>query len=317
MSRGAGTSQDDASVLSPLGGSAKVPKDAGGGYRERRALPDRRMLPPRVLTLASQRRRRGGPMTREALVEFARFLMTRPVGDRVAQYLVTRLMSVHHALAATIGRFGPDGALTILGSYGMPDESLDSYATLSLWDSSPMSDAVISGEPVILLTTAEVDEEYPDFGDDALAIAAPMAVWPLALPHDSHGTLHLALPSSSAAQALLADGAEVAVLLSLYLSLANQPAPRASRIELRPDESDTVDRTTPSGTRSTEELTERQSAILARMATGQTNAQIARDIGFSESTVRQETMAIYRYLGATGRHDATRLATERGLIGGA
>jgi DNA-binding NarL/FixJ family response regulator len=53
------------------------------------------------------------------------------------------------------------------------------------------------------------------------------------------------------------------------------------------------------------------------MAAGQTNAQIARSIGFSESTVRQETMGIYRHLGANGRHDATRLAAERGMIQGA
>lgn len=313
MSRGPGTPHDDASALTSLGGSARPSRDADG-YRERRFLADRRMLPARVLTLASQRRRRGGPVTREALMEFARFLMTRPAGDRVAQYVVTRLMSVHGTRAAAIGRFGPDGALTIVGSFGMPEEALDSYASLSLWDSSPMSDCVISGEPVILLTSAEVDEEYPDCVDESAAVRAPMAIWPLALPQEAFGTLHLALPAPSAAQSLLADGAEVAVLLSLYLSLAGQPAPRAFRSDLRADASATADQTTAGIARSPEQLTERQSAILSRMATGQTNAQIARDIGFSESTVRQETMAIYRYLGATGRHDATRLAAERGLI---
>jgi DNA-binding CsgD family transcriptional regulator len=174
-----------------------------------------------------------------------------------------------------------------------------------------MSDAAISGEPVILLTPAEADEEYPAAAKEAIPVHAPVACWPLALPQQSLGALQLTLPSSPAAQTLLADGAEVAVLLSLYLSLAGPLPPRPLQPALV--SGDPVNEAVTGSDRSPDELTERQSAILVRMAAGQTNAQIARDIGFSESTVRQETMAIYRCLGATGRHDATRLAAERGM----
>ena len=310
MSRGAGTPPEEAPVLTTLGGTSSR-MGSVEGHRERRLLPDRRILPARVLTLASQRRRRGGPVTREALMEFARFLMTRPVGDRIAQYVATRLMSVHGARGSVISRFGTDGTLAIVGSFGMSEEALSSCGSLSLWDSSPMSDAAISGEPVILLTPAEVDEEYPASADEAIPVRAPVACWPLALPQQSLGAMQLTLPSSSAAQTLLADGAEVAVLLSLYLSLAGPLPPRP--LQPAPVGGDPINGAVTGNDRSPDELTERQSAILVRMAAGQTNAQIARDIGFSESTVRQETMAIYRCLGATGRHDATRLAAERGM----
>ena len=310
MSRGAGSPGEEAPALTALGGTSRR-TGAGEGPRERRFLPDRRLLPARVLTLASQRRRRRGPVTREALTEFARFLMTRPVGDRIAQYVVTRLMSVHGARGSVISRFGTDGTLAIVGSFGMSEEALSSCGSLSLWDSSPMSDAAISGEPVILLTTAAVDEEYPASAEAAIPVHAPVACWPLALPQQSLGAMQLTLPSSSAAHTLLGDGAEVAVLLSLYLSLAGPLPPRPLQPALV--SGDPVNEAVTGSDRSPDELTERQSAILVRMAAGQTNAQIARDIGFSESTVRQETMAIYRCLGATGRHDATRLAAERGM----
>lgn len=311
MSRGAGSPGEEAPALTALGGTSRR-TGAGEGPRERRFLPDRRLLPARVLTLASQRRRRGGPVTREALMEFARFLMTRPVGDRIAQYVVTRLMSVHGARAAAISRFGTDGTLTIVGSFGVTEEALASYGSLSLWDSSPMSDAAIIGEPVILLTPAEADEEYPAAAEEAIPVHAPVACWPLALPQQSLGALQLTLPSSPAAQALLADGAEVAVLLSLYLSLAG-PFPPTKPSHTESGIGEPMLGTATANGRTPEDLTERQTAILVRMAAGLTNAQIARDIGFSESTVRQETMAIYRCLGATGRHDATRLAAERGM----
>ena len=310
MSRGAGSPGEEAPALTALGGTSRRTV-ASEGLRERRLLPDRRILPARVLTLASQRRRRGGPVTREALTEFARFLMTRPVGDRIAQYVVTRLMSVHGARGSVISRFGTDGTLAIVGSFGMSEEALSSCGSLSLWDSSPMSDAAISGEPVILLTTAAVDEEYPASAEAAIPVHAPVACWPLALPQQSLGAMQLTLPSSSAAHTLLGDGAEVAVLLSLYLSLAGPLPPRP--FQPAPVSGDPINGAVTGNDRSLDELTERQSAILVRMASGQTNAQIARDIGFSESTVRQETMAIYRCLGATGRHDATRLAAERGM----
>lgn len=307
-----GTPPEQTPALTAVAGASRR-MSAAEGPRERRFLPDRRLLPARVLTLASQRRRRRGPVTREALTEFARFLMTRPIGDRIAQYVVTRLMSVHGARGAAISRFGSDGTLTIFGSFGMSPEALASYESLSLWDPSPMSDAAIGGDPVLLLTPEEVDEEYAAGGEAAVVAHAPVACWPLALPQQSLGAMQLTLPSSTHAQALLADGTEVAVILSLYLSLSGSlPLPQSSFSDS--DNGDPVNGSATGSGRSPEELTERQSTILGHMASGQTNAQIARDIGFSESTVRQETMAIYRYLGANGRHDATRLAAERGLI---
>jgi DNA-binding CsgD family transcriptional regulator len=308
MNRGTGTPQAEAHPVTP---------DVGA--RDRRHH-DRRTTQLRVPVPAAHRRRRGSPVTREALMEFARFLMTRPTHDRVAQYIVTRIMSVHGTRAACISRFGSDGSLDIIGSYGMPDGACAPDDTLSLWDSTPMSDAAISGEPIILFTPADVAEEYPSSGAQALAALAPMAVWPLTLPQETHGAMQLLVRPGASASALLADGSEVAVLLSFYLCLAG-PSPDSPRPVGREHVAvpgpGRNDRPAFASRSQSEGLTERQSAILEGMAAGQTNAQIARSIGFSESTVRQETMAIYRHLGANGRHDATRLAAERGLLPGA
>ena len=61
-------------------------------------------------------------------------------------------------------------------------------------------------------------------------------------------------------------------------------------------------------------LTVRQTVILQAMADGLTNAQIARLINFSESTVRVESMGIYRYFGVHSRTDAVRAAQEAGVL---
>lgn len=51
-------------------------------------------------------------------------------------------------------------------------------------------------------------------------------------------------------------------------------------------------------------LTDRQVQILVRISRGDTNAQIADLIGYSESTVRQETMRLFDILGVENRKQA-------------
>ena len=45
-----------------------------------------------------------------------------------------------------------------------------------------------------------------------------------------------------------------------------------------------------------------------------TNMQIARELGYSESTIRHETMRIYELLQASGRRDAVGIARKLSLI---
>jgi len=61
-------------------------------------------------------------------------------------------------------------------------------------------------------------------------------------------------------------------------------------------------------------LTERQFRILALMGDGLTLGQIATRIGFSESTVRMESLEIYRQLGVHDRAHALAVAQELGIF---
>jgi DNA-binding CsgD family transcriptional regulator len=63
-----------------------------------------------------------------------------------------------------------------------------------------------------------------------------------------------------------------------------------------------------------EELTDRQRQVLGHMALGQTNAEIARVMLLSESTIRQETVRIYRSLGVNSRTEASKKGKALGLI---
>ena len=52
-------------------------------------------------------------------------------------------------------------------------------------------------------------------------------------------------------------------------------------------------------------LTNRQHKIVAMMTEGMTNNQIASELGYSQSTIRQDTIKIYEILGVAGRKGAT------------
>ena len=61
-------------------------------------------------------------------------------------------------------------------------------------------------------------------------------------------------------------------------------------------------------------LTKRQITILEMISQQMTNMQIARELGYSESTIRHETMRIYELLQASGRREAVAIARKLSLI---
>lgn len=61
-------------------------------------------------------------------------------------------------------------------------------------------------------------------------------------------------------------------------------------------------------------LTERQLLILSKMHAGLTNYQIGHQLNVSESTVKQESIKIFRFLNVNKRKDAVEQALRLGLI---
>ncbi len=64
-----------------------------------------------------------------------------------------------------------------------------------------------------------------------------------------------------------------------------------------------------------ENLTVRQAEVLALLATGLSNKQIAAELYLSTATVERHLATVYRNLGLAGRVDAARFAMENGLAG--
>lgn len=58
----------------------------------------------------------------------------------------------------------------------------------------------------------------------------------------------------------------------------------------------------------------RQIQIINGFVEGKTNHELAEDLGFSVSTIRHETMDIFRLLGASDRKEAAKIAQEKLIV---
>ena len=58
----------------------------------------------------------------------------------------------------------------------------------------------------------------------------------------------------------------------------------------------------------------RQLQIINGFVEGKTNHELAEDLGFSVSTVRHETINIFRLLGASDRKEAAKIAQEKSIV---
>lgn len=63
-----------------------------------------------------------------------------------------------------------------------------------------------------------------------------------------------------------------------------------------------------------DQLTTRQIQIVQLIGAGLTNGRIGKDLALSESTIRQETIKIYKSLGVSGRDEAVSAAKKMGLV---
>ena len=220
----------------------------------------------------------------EDLIEFAAATArSDPLSQLVRQWL-ERLFPEDRVRSWAIIMIDPDGGIR-LGLDDTVDPGLGARAVGWLWASSSTADAL--GDGAAYVETWLVDE-----GAEAIAYL------PLLRGGDVRSLVAVWLMADST-RAVLAEVSRLTLLGRLCLD----------------SQSWNVDTEAPSAPLSRPqlvELTTRQLMILRAMARGFTNAQIAQQIRFSESTVRLESMCIYRYFGVHSRAEAVHAARTAG-----
>ncbi len=226
-------------------------------------------------------------------------LLNRTTLDEVAQYLVLQAFADETPWQATIYEVGPDSLLRLAGSFGLADGRGDLHEHSCLDD--PVLGRSLRGEVL-----HPADTSAPTAADPpAPRLDGHQVIWPLMTPSRLTGVLQIRFHDEPDLNSVTERLTELTPPIALALDLS---AVHGARRRLGGAA------TSHGRSKSDGELTARQREVLRYMAQGMTNGQIARVLKFSESTVRQETMAIYRTLQVRGRAEAVQFAEDTGLL---
>lgn len=249
---------------------------------------------------------RGAP---SSITRLLSYLTTRPELDEICRHLVFTWPGADPIQQAAIGHLANDGSITFSGHFGYSDEVTRAYGVINVWDSLPSSLAIREQRIVVCSSASEIAERFPH-----IALAIPELAHVMAVPLISNLTpvgVFIVSGNHPLNGREQGEARMLELALALSLSLAGgwaSSVPNRSDLQSPKTQSLTASRGSSRHDLVPDQLTERQSAVLLLLAEGLANRQIAFRVGFSESTIRQETMAIYAYLGVHTRADARKAA---------
>jgi len=272
------------------------------------------------------------------------FLLGRVSMDEVCQFCVLTALAPLHPWQMSVYVVGSDSLFRLVGSFGK-GAGLDALHEYSILDDPHVGAELRGGRPLATFPLVGMrPEQHLNISD---LQDGPQVLWPLSTSHGLVGVLHVRFSGVPDAYCVSRDLAAVAgpIALALDLGAAALPPspngyshsgpvttvdaslvhpslmgpvapgstlPRALSV-VKWGDTDSASSTTPEAP-AVGDLTARQLRVLSLMAKGMTNGQIARVLAFSESTVRQETMAINRILQVKGRAEAIEFGRHHGLI---
>lgn len=222
--------------------------------------------------------------------KLAQFLMSPGITiPEVCKFLVLETFSKVKTSAIYAAEITEDGCIAPIGVFGLPKDTVNKWGNLSLSIDAPLTEAVKTNH-LVLLKREEAFERYPVLNTydgipekwDSYLVCPVLPYGVIALTLDSVPIIDSELESFIRAAAALA---------ALHFAKTNV------RIETFGRKSQSV------GKKRMGELTDRQLMIKRLIEKGYSNPAIAEEIGYSESLVRQETMAIYSALNISGRKE--------------
>ena len=212
--------------------------------------------------------------------------------DEICRYLVLNTLQSLNPRSIYLAEIEAGGSIFRRSSFGFEASQIDQWERIPLNVNVPLTDAINRNRCIILRTQNEFIEKYPAVqsrGELDLnwrsAIATPI------LPYGAFFLLLQGEPRK--------DSEFEPFLRSIGYLLA---------LSLRQTfDSNLTDEEKVNRKKSTQgELTSRQEVIVELLSKGFTNIEISKEIGYSESLIRQETVAIYAFMGVSGRKDLIR-----------
>jgi DNA-binding CsgD family transcriptional regulator len=227
-------------------------------------------------------------MHHKKISSFADYLTHSPKSfSEITQFLVMNIFEHEKLVCLYLGELTETGVICHSGSFGWTKAESDNFKDVPIQSKFPFTDAMKSNRIMVFENNEAFFTEYPLMlnglykGTWESGLAIP--IYPSAVM-TCYSSIKIELDES--AKVFLTA---ISSLLTLYMStLPDKLSEEANIVKAKID--------LPSIP-----LTNRQLVVAGMLERGFTNAEIGIEIGYSESLVRQETVAIYQKLKVTGR----------------
>jgi DNA-binding CsgD family transcriptional regulator len=208
--------------------------------------------------------------------------------DELCEFLTVVTFSSLAPRAIYVGEIANDGYIDLRSTYGFDEVSVARWSRLPMDISIPLTQCISKDECLVIPSPKEFFKSYPYLKE--LGCIDTNWKTSLAVPMQRRGAYYLVLHG----EPTMTEEFE-----HLLRSIGNLILMHIR--ELRPEQTKAS-----LSSSSVTKLTARQELIHNLLIHGYTNPEIAKDIGYSESLVRQETIAIYAFLGVSGRKELIR-----------
>jgi len=241
--------------------------------------------------------------------DFVEFLSAQEHSvDEILAHITLRVFSPLNVCTAFMVELNENNLIETLGTYGAGMELEDQYPDLySFNENLPIPDAMRNRKVVWINNLPKWPSEYPGLkGKPAVKGTKTFICFPIeksgtpvaAIGVFSNSEIH---PNNEVEEFLKAIGN----LISLHLYRRGQAYRELSRMSQNFNSPAIGMSSRPT------KLSYRQMLILRMMSEGRTNLVISELLGYSESTVRQETIKIFAILGCHGREEASKIYREK------
>ncbi len=241
--------------------------------------------------------------------EFVEFLSIKEhTLEEMLAHMVLRTLAPLEATSAFMSQLNSENSIEYLGRFGLTQATIKEYPEFyNLQDAYPVCDAIRNRKIVWINTLPQWPCEYPMLANTPHETGEKTFV---CFPIEKCGTPVAALgiffkpvihPDAEIDAFLKAIGA----IFSLHVYRKIDSLPEHRNLEMKP--------TIEIFGSSIKQLTERQILILKMMSEERTNQNISELLGYSESTIRQETVKIFSNLNCNGREEASKIYKARFL----
>lgn len=234
--------------------------------------------------------------TTSGVERFISWLTFHPSLEKIARALVLDYLSIFNPVQAMIYHLRRDDSIVCLASYGHSNPVARDSIPSSSWRGTPEDVSThLPASPRKKLNWSDANKQV------VINLYAQGMLIGFMLIRFANPMVEL--------EDFSVEAVELCWSLSLYYSL--------QFLEKFEDDDSSLNgmlETSVKQSRNTPALTARQNSILSGMVEKRTNHEIAKDMGYSVSTIRHEAMKIYEALGVSDRVEAAHKAIALGLV---